>query len=210
MIRVEILSLSISADLRLSPTASQGPMPDGFIMIILFYTFARIFSYISNSAILSSFQWPQENRIICAFSSYWLAPSSKSTAHYSYAILVLNWVLNIYINITLQSYTEAFGWSRVWHAFNSQFVSGPLFLGCFRADSYPSGLLVKHCDTFPTWSWNCISKANGNIQMYTCLNIMMRKTAVIYRSPLLLLQEVHYSVIHKQAGYDFEHALKNQ
>ncbi len=39
---------------------------------------------------------------------------------------------------------------------------------------------------------------------------MMRKTAVIYRSPLLLLQEVHYSVIHKQAGYDFERALKNQ
>lgn len=38
----------------------------------------------------------------------------------------------------------------------------------------------------------------------------MEKTAVIYRSPLALLLEVHYSVIHKQAGYDFESALKNQ
>lgn len=114
MIRAEILSLSISADLSLSPTASQSPVSDGFVMIILSNTFSRIFCYISNSAILSSFQWPQENRIICAFSNYWLAPSSKSTAHYSYAILVLNWVLNIYINITFQSYTIAFGWSRIW------------------------------------------------------------------------------------------------
>lgn len=70
MIRAEILSLSISADLSLSLTASQGHMPDGFVMIILSNTFARIFSYISNSAILSSFKWPQENRIICAFSNY--------------------------------------------------------------------------------------------------------------------------------------------
>lgn len=46
--------------------------------------------------------------------------------------------------------------------------------------------------------------------MYTFFNIVMEKTAVIYRSPLALLQEVHYSVIHKQAGYDFESALKNQ
>lgn len=45
--------------------------------------------------------------------------------------------------------------------------------------------------------------------MYTCFNIVMGKMAVIYRSPLLL-QEVHYSVIHKQAGYDFESALENQ
>jgi len=102
MIRAEILSLSISADLSLSPTASQGPMSDGFVMIILSNTFARIFCYISNSAIFSSFQWPQENRIICAFSNYWLALSWKTTAHYSYAILVLNWVLNIYIHITSQ------------------------------------------------------------------------------------------------------------
>lgn len=54
------------------------------------------------------------------------------------------------------------------------------------------------------------STAAENIQMYICFNIVTGKTAVIYRSPLVLLQEVHYSVIHKQAGYDFESALKNQ